>query len=310
MSRVDAAGLALKTGNALILKGGSEAFESNKCLAHILQKAVETCGLPSTAIQLVETTDREAVSILLKQRQYIDVVIPRGGAGLIQFVVNHSAVPALRPAPGIVMYILINTGKSPWALILFSTPRPNVLPYAMPWRRCWFIKISQQNSCRLWQKSSGKNLWSSGAANALAPFSKKRCPPTEEDWSTEYLDLIMAVKIVDSLDEAMAHIAKYGSGHSEAIITENYTRAKKFMDGVDAAAVYVNASTRFTDGNEFGFGAESASVPRNCMQEAPWGWKPLLRKNMSFTVRGRYVVDIMKKIGIMGGTFDRYILVI
>ena len=272
---VDAAGLALKTGNPLILKGGSEAFESNKCLAHILQKAVETCGLPSTAIQLVETTDREAVSILLKQRQYIDVVIPRGGAGLIQFVVNHSAVPAIETGTGNCHVYIDKYGEIPMGVnIVFNakTQRPavcNAMETLLVHK-----DIAAEFLPALAEKLREKPVELRGCQRTCA-ILKEAVPATEEDWSTEYLDLIMAVKIVDSLDEAMAHIAKYGSGHSEAIITENYTRAKKFMDGVDAAAVYVNASTRFTDGNEFGFGAEIGISTQKLHARGPMGLEAL-----------------------------------
>ncbi len=272
---VDAAGLAFKTGNALILKGGSEAFESNKCLAHILQKAVKTCGMPSSAIQLVETTDREAVSILLKQRQYVDVVIPRGGAGLIQFVVNNSSIPAIETGVGNCHVYIDKYAEIPMGVnIVFNakTQRPavcNAMETLLVHK-----DIAAEFLLALAEKLKEKPVELHGCQRTCT-ILKEAKPATEEDWSTEYLDLIMAVKIVDSLEDAMAHIKKYGTGHSEAIVTENYTRAKAFTDGVDAAAVYVNASTRFTDGNEFGFGAEIGISTQKLHARGPMGLEAL-----------------------------------
>ncbi|MEG2658305.1 MAG: glutamate-5-semialdehyde dehydrogenase [Clostridiales bacterium] len=272
---VDAAGLALKTGNALILKGGSEAFASNQCLTEILRDAIGEVGLPKDAIQFVATTDREAVGLLLQLREYIDVVIPRGGAGLIQFVVKNSAIPAIETGTGNChVYIDTSADLKMGANIVFNakTQRPavcNAMETLLVHKdvSSEFFKVLQEKlkekpveirgckrTCSLWQ-------------NAILA--------TEEDWATEFLDLILAVKIVDSMDDAMEHIRKYGSGHSEAIITENYTNAQRFLNTVDSAAVYVNASTRFTDGNEFGFGAEIGISTQKLHARGPMGLNAL-----------------------------------
>ncbi|MEG0874543.1 MAG: glutamate-5-semialdehyde dehydrogenase [Clostridiales bacterium] len=272
---VDAAGLALKTGNALILKGGSEAFASNQCLTEILRDAIGEVGLPKDAIQFVATTDREAVGLLLQLREYIDVVIPRGGAGLIQFVVKNSAIPAIETGTGNChVYIDTSADLKMGANIVFNakTQRPavcNAMETLLVHKdvSSEFFKVLQEKlkekpveirgckrTCSLWQ-------------NAILA--------TEEDWATEFLDLILAVKIVDSMDDAMEHIRKYGSGHSEAIITENYSNAQRFLNTVDSAAVYVNASTRFTDGNEFGFGAEIGISTQKLHARGPMGLNAL-----------------------------------
>ena len=252
----DAAGLCLKSGNAVILKGGSEAMESNKTVAAILAQAAEGAGIPSGSIQFIDTSDRQAVQDLIHMNGLVDVVIPRGGAGLIQAVVRNASVPVIETGAGVCHTYVDKDADVEMAMkIAFNAKvqRPSVcnametllvhkdiadkfLPMMLMMYNSYAVEIRGDE--------------------AVQEYSGQVHPATEEDWSTEYGDLRLSVKIVDSIEEAMAHIAKYGTGHSECIVTNNYQAAQLFQYTVDAAAVYVNASTRFTDGNEFGFGAE------------------------------------------------------
>lgn len=252
----DAAGLCLKSGNAVILKGGSEAMESNKTVTAILAQAAEGAGIPAGSIQFIDTSDRQAVQDLIHMNGLVDVVIPRGGAGLIQAVVRNASVPVIETGAGVCHTYVDKDADVEMAMkIAFNAKvqRPSVcnametllvhkdiadkfLPMMLMMYNSYAVEIRGDE--------------------AVQEYSGQVHPVTEEDWSTEYGDLRLSVKIVDSIEEAMAHIAKYGTGHSECIVTNNYQAAQLFQYTVDAAAVYVNASTRFTDGNEFGFGAE------------------------------------------------------
>lgn len=252
----DAAGLCLKSGNAVILKGGSEAMESNKTVAAILAQAAEGAGIPAGSIQFIDTSDRQAVQDLIHMNGLVDVVIPRGGAGLIQAVVRNASVPVIETGAGVCHTYVDKDADVEMAMkIAFNAKvqRPSV--------------CNAMETLLVHQDIADKFLpmmlmmYNSSAVEirgdeAVQEYSGQVHPATEEDWSTEYGDLRLSVKIVDSIEEAMAHIAKYGTGHSECIVTDNYQAAQLFQYTVDAAAVYVNASTRFTDGNEFGFGAE------------------------------------------------------
>lgn len=252
----DAAGLCLKSGNAVILKGGSEAMESNKTVAAILAQAAEGAGIPAGSIQFIDTSDRQAVQDLIHMNSLVDVVIPRGGAGLIQAVVRNASVPVIETGAGVCHTYVDKDADVEMAMkIAFNAKvqRPSV--------------CNAMESLLVHKDIADKFLpmmlmmYNSSAVEirgdeAVQEYSGQVHPATEEDWSTEYGDLRLSVKIVDSIEEAMAHIAKYGTGHSECIVTDNYQAAQLFQYTVDAAAVYVNASTRFTDGNEFGFGAE------------------------------------------------------
>ena len=252
----DAAGLCLKSGNAVILKGGSEAMESNKTVAAILAQAAEGAGIPAGSIQFIDTSDRQAVQDLIHMNGLVDVVIPRGGAGLIQAVVRNASVPVIETGAGVCHTYVDKDADVEMAMkIAFNAKvqRPSV--------------CNAMETLLVHKDIAGKFLpmmlmmYNSSAVEirgdeAVQEYSGQVHPATEEDWSTEYGDLRLSVKIVDSIEEAMAHIAKYGTGHSECIVTDNYQAAQLFQYTVDAAAVYVNASTRFTDGNEFGFGAE------------------------------------------------------
>ena len=252
----DAAGLCLKSGNAVILKGGSEAMESNKTVAAILAQAAEGAGIPAGSIQFIDTSDRQAVQELIHMNGLVDVVIPRGGAGLIQAVVRNASVPVIETGAGVCHTYVDKDADVEMAMkIAFNAKvqRPSVCNAMETLLVHKDIADKFLPMMLMMYNSSAVEI---RGDEAVQEYSGQVHPATEEDWSTEYGDLRLSVKIVDSIEEAMAHIAKYGTGHSECIVTDNYQAAQLFQYTVDAAAVYVNASTRFTDGNEFGFGAE------------------------------------------------------
>ncbi|MBQ4092587.1 MAG: glutamate-5-semialdehyde dehydrogenase [Firmicutes bacterium] len=267
----DAAGLCLKTGNAVILKGGSEAYYSNLAVVKVLREALSEQGLAEDLLQFVESTDREAVSVLLKMRDYVDVVIPRGGAGLIRFVVENATIPSIETGTGNChVYIDKDADLDMGVNIIFNakTQRPAVCNAAET------LLVHKDIAAAFLPKAaaklSEKNVEIRGCEGTCA-ILPDAVAATEEDWETEFLDYILAVKVVDSMEDAMSHIARYSSGHSEAIITENYSASRVFTETVDAAAVYVNASTRFTDGNEFGFGAEIGISTQKLHARGPMG---------------------------------------
>lgn len=252
----DAIGLCLKSGNAVVLKGGSEAMQSNMAVAGVLTEAAEAAGIPQGAIQFIDTADRAAVTALIKLNDFVDVVIPRGGAGLIKAVVQNATVPVIETGSG-VCHTYVDAAAD----------------CAMARKIAFNAKVQRPSVCNAMETLlvhkdvAGKFLpqmldeyFKAGVTvfgcQATQEFDERVQPATEEDWATEYGDLRLSVKIVEDIDEALEHIAKYGTKHSECIVTEDYNAARKFQDCVDAAAVYVNASTRFTDGFEFGFGAE------------------------------------------------------
>lgn len=252
----DAAGLCLKSGNAVILKGGSEAMESNKTVAAILAQAAEGAGIPAGSIQFIDTSDRQAVQDLIHMNGLVDVVIPRGGAGLIQAVVRNASVPVIETGAGVCHTYVDKDADVEMAMkIAFNAKvqRPSVCNAMETLLVHKDIADKFLPMMLMMYNSSAVEI---RGDEAVQEYSGQVHPATEEDWSTEYGDLRLSVKIVDSIEEAMAHIAQYGTGHSECIVTNNYQAAQLFQYTVDAAAVYVNASTRFTDGNEFGFGAE------------------------------------------------------
>lgn len=252
----DAAGLCLKSGNAVILKGGSEAMESNKTVAAILAQAAEGAGIPAGSIQFIDTSDRQAVQDLIHMNGLVDVVIPRGGAGLIQAVVRNASVPVIETGAGVCHTYVDKDANVEMAMkIAFNAKvqRPSVCNAMETLLVHKDIADKFLPMMLMMYNSSAVEI---RGDKAVQEYSGQVHPATEEDWSTEYGDLRLSVKIVDSIEDAMAHIAKYGTGHSECIVTDNYQAAQLFQYTVDAAAVYVNASTRFTDGNEFGFGAE------------------------------------------------------
>ena len=267
----DAAGLCLKSGNAVILKGGSEAMESNKTVAAILAQAAEGEGIPADSIQFIDTSDRQAVQDLIHMNGLVDVVIPRGGAGLIQAVVRNASVPVIETGEGVCHTYVDKDADVEMAMkIAFNAKvqRPSVCNAMETLLVHKDIADKFLPMMLMMYNSSAVEICGD---EAVQEYSGQVHPVTEEDWSTEYGDLRLSVKIVDSIEEAMAHIAKYGTGHSECIVTNNYQAAQLFQYTVDAAAVYVNASTRFTDGNEFGFGAEIGISTQKLHARGPMG---------------------------------------
>lgn len=252
----DAAGLCLKSGNAVVLKGGSEAMESNKAVAGVLSEAATAAGMPEGAIQFIDTSDRQAVQDLIHLNGLVDVIIPRGGAGLIKMVVMNATVPVIETGAGVChTYVDASADVEMAVKIAYNAKvqRPSVCN-AME-TLLVHKAIADKFMPAMLAKYAEAGVEIRGD-EGVQSFAKAVVPVTEEDWATEYGDLRLSVKLVDSIEEAMEHIARFGTGHSECIVTNDYSQAQLFQKTVDAAAVYVNASTRFTDGNEFGFGAE------------------------------------------------------
>jgi glutamate-5-semialdehyde dehydrogenase len=271
----DAASLCLKSGNAVILRGGSEAIRSNRAIADVLSRAAVAAGIPKGAIELIETTDRAAVLEMLRMDRYIDVIIPRGGPELIDFVVQNATVPTIETGAG-NCHIYVDEGAD----------------YDKAIEIIHNAKVQRPAVCN----AAEKLLVNGAIAEEFLPLVVKRLreagviirgcektmrivpdaePAMEEDWDKEYLDLIIGVKVVDSIDDAIEHINRYGTGHSEAIITESYANAMRFLDEVDSSAVYVNASTRFTDGGQFGLGSEIGISTQKLHARGPMGVKEL-----------------------------------
>ena len=272
---VDAAALCLKSGNVVILRGGSEALESNKVLARVIAEAAEKSGLPSGCIQLITETNREWVQQLMRLNDYVDVIIPRGGAGLIQAVVQNATVPVIQTGTGMCHAFIDREADYQKAIpivINAKTQNPGVC-------NALETMLVEEGIAKEFLPLIGEELKKLQVEIKGCP---KTCeilpyavPAVEEDWVTEHLDLILSVKVVPGLDGALDHIYKYSTKHSETIITENYTRAQRFLREIDAAAVYVNASTRFTDGGRFGFGAEIGISTQKLHARGPMGLKEL-----------------------------------
>lgn len=267
----DAAALCLKSGNTVILRGGKEAINSNKTIAKVMRQAVKEAGMPEDVIQLVEDTSRESANELMKMNEYVDVLIPRGGAGLIQAVVKNATVPVIETGVGNChIYIDKNADLKKAVDIVFNakTSRPSVCNAAES--LLIHKDIAKEALVAIKNKLDEKDVILVGDSKArkIIPDMEKA---TDADWATEYLDYKMSVKIVDSVEEAIDHIYKYSTGHSECIVTENAGTAEKFMNQVDSAAVYLNASTRFTDGGEFGFGAEIGISTQKLHARGPIG---------------------------------------
>ena len=272
---VDAASLCIKSGNAVILRGGSEAVNSNIALVKSLRKALVSAGLPEDSISIIEDTSRETAARFMKLNEYIDVLIPRGGAGLIKSAIENSTIPVIQTGTGNCHVYVDSYGDLNMAERIILN-----------------AKISSPGVCNAEEKllvhkdvadefipRIVKSLTESGVEVRGCEMTLKLSgdikPAEDIDWYTEYLDYIIAVKVVDSIDEAIEHINKYGTKHSEAIVTDNYSNSRKFMAEVDAAAVYINASTRFTDGNEFGLGAEIGISTQKLHARGPMGLKEL-----------------------------------
>ncbi len=273
---VDAAALCLKSGNAVILRGGKEAFHSNRALTAVMRDALEAAGLPRDCVALVSDTDRRSAQELMDLTEYLDVLIPRGGAGLIKSVVEHARVPVIQTGVGVChVYVDGEADLDMAARILYNAKcsRPSVCNAA----ECLLVDraVARDFLPMAWQLLEGKQVELRGCPitrEILGDFVK---PAVPEDWDTEFGDYILAVKVVSGFDEAVEFIAAHGTGHSEAIVTRNYFTAQRFLDQVDAAAVYVNASTRFTDGFEFGLGAEIGISTQKMHARGPMGLEEL-----------------------------------
>lgn len=268
---VDAAALCMKTGNAVILRGGKEAFHTNECLVNLLRDALTEVNLPADAVELVTVTDRAAVSDLLRQREYIDVVIPRGGAGLIKRIVEESRIPVIETGSGVVhVYVDKDCDEAKIVPIVVNAKvqRPSVCNSAetLLIHEAVAPKLLPIIADALMAKQV--ELRGDEASRAIVKDIKAA---EESAWSTEYNDLIMNVKVVPSVEAAIAHINHYGTKHSECIITENKEAAQAFLQQVDASTVYVNVSTRFTDGFEFGLGAEIGISTQKLHARGPMG---------------------------------------
>ena len=252
----DAAALCLKSGNTVILRGGKEAINSNRIIAKTMREAVKKSGLSEDVIQLVEDTSRESANALMQMNEYVDVLIPRGGAGLIQAVVKNATVPVIETGVGNCHIYIDKDANVDMAADIVYNAKTNRVSVCNAAESLLIHKdIAKEALPKIKAKLDEKSVELFGDEEAV-DIAKGIEKATERDWGTEYLDYKMSVKIVNSLDEAVDHIYKYSTGHSECIVTENKEAAEEFLNKVDSAAVYVNTSTRFTDGGEFGFGAE------------------------------------------------------
>ncbi len=281
----DAAVLCLKSGNAVILRGGKEAINSNKCITAVMQDAIESAGLDRNSVQLIEDTSRQSSIELMELTEYLDVLIPRGGKGLIRAVVENAKVPVIETGAGNChTYVDASADINMAAEIIYNakTSRPSV---------CNAIEtilvhedIADKALPVIKARLDEKNVELRGCEKTIAILGSSVKPACESDWETEYGDYILAVKVVSSFDEAVAHIAKYSTGHSECIVTSDYKNAKRFTAVVDAAAVYVNASTRFTDGGMFGLGAEIGISTQKLHTRGPMGLNELT--SVKFIIEG------------------------
>lgn len=281
----DAAALCLKAGSAVILRGGKEAINSNKAIAEIMRDAINGAGLPRDCVSLVKDTTRQSATELMQLSDYLDVLIPRGGAGLIKSVVENAKVPVIETGVGNChVYVDKSADVDMAKSIIFNakTSRPSV---------CNAIEtvlvhkdIAEKALPEIKAELDKMNVEIRGCGRTRAILGDSVVPATENDYAIEFLDYILAVKVVDSLDDALAHIAKYSTGHSESIITSDYESANKFTACVDSAAVYVNASTRFTDGGEFGLGAEIGISTQKLHARGPMGLNELT--SSKFIIRG------------------------
>ncbi|MEE3403121.1 MAG: glutamate-5-semialdehyde dehydrogenase, partial [Acutalibacteraceae bacterium] len=282
---VDAAVLCLKSGNAVILRGGKEAINSNKCLTAIMQEAIESVGLDRNCVQLIQDTSRQSSVELMELTEYLDVLIPRGGKGLIQAVVQNAKVPVIETGAGNCHVFVDKSADIDMAAnIIYNakTSRPSV---------CNAIEtilvhenIAEKALPVIKARLDEKNVELRGCEKTRAILGDSVKPAAESDWETEYGDYILAVKVVSSLEEATEHIAKYSTGHSECIVTKDYNNARKFTATVDSAAVYVNVSTRFTDGGMFGLGAEIGISTQKLHARGPMGLNELT--SMKFIIEG------------------------
>ena len=282
---VDAAALCLKSGNAVILRGGKEAFNSNKKLVEIMRKAVENAGFNADIIQLVGDTSREVATMMMKANGYIDVLIPRGGAGLIRSVVENATVPVIETGTGNCHIFIDETADMDMAVSITDngkTQRPSVCNAL---ESCLVHKSVAEKFLPLMKaKLDEHNVEIRGCEETARILGDCVVPVTDDDFNTEFLDYIISVKVVENVDEAISHIQKYSTGHSECIITKNLENAEKFQSMIDSAAVYVNCSTRFTDGEEFGLGAEIGISTQKLHARGPMGLRELT--TIKFLING------------------------
>ncbi|MGM0451575.1 MAG: glutamate-5-semialdehyde dehydrogenase [Thermodesulfobacteriota bacterium] len=281
---IDAAGLCIKSGNAVILRGGSEALASNRALAQLISEALDDAGLPPKAVQIVPVAEREAVTYLLQQQDAVDLIIPRGGEGLIRYVAENSSIPVLKHYKG-VCHVYVDDGAdlSMAADICLNAKvqRPGVC-------NAMETLLIHRNMAETFLPEMAQQFFEAGVALRGCEQTQKLVPEavaaTKDDWSEEYLDLILSVKVVDDMAAAMDHIARYGSRHTEAIVTADYQRARRFLQRVDSSVVLVNASTRFNDGGQLGLGAEMGISTSKLHAFGPMGLAELT--TTKFVVRG------------------------
>ena len=271
----DAFGLCFKTGNVVILRGGSDAISSNMAITKVIRDGLRKEGLPEDAVLLIEDTDRAAVTEMMHMNEYIDVLIPRGGKGLISTVVNHSTVPVIETGTGNCHIYVDEYADIDMAVSIIDNAKTQRMGVC---NACESLviheNIAKEAVPAIYQALTQKQVEIRGDEKACALQSGIK-KAAEEDWGEEYLDAVISMKIVKNLDEAIRHINHYNTGHSESIITKDYANAMRFLDEIDAAAVYVNASTRFTDGNEFGFGAEIGISTQKLHARGPMGLEAL-----------------------------------
>ena len=271
----DAFGLCFKSGNAVILKGGSDAMESNKAIVVQIREGLKSAGLPEDAVQLIESTDREVTRQFMRLNDYLDVLIPRGSAGLIRSVVENSTVPVIETGTGNCHIFVDESANLDMALNIIFNAKTQRIGVCNACESLVVHRAVAEEFLPLLKARLDEKQVEIRADKEACALVDGFVPATEEDWGREYLDYILSLKLVDSIDEAIAHINRYNTKHSEAIITSNYANAQRFLNEIDAAAVYVNASTRFTDGFEFGFGAEIGISTQKLHARGPMGLKEL-----------------------------------
>ena len=271
----DAFGLCFKSGNAVILKGGSDALESNKAIVVQIREGLKSAGLPEDAVQLIESTDREVTRQFMRLNDYLDVLIPRGSAGLIRSVVENSTVPVIGTGTGNCHIFVDESADLDMALNIIFNAKTQRIGVCNACESLVVHRAVAEELLPLLKARLDEKQVEIRADKEACALVDGFVPAAEEDWGREYLDYILSLKLVDSIDEAIAHINRYNTKHSEAIITSDYANAQRFLNEIDAAAVYVNASTRFTDGFEFGFGAEIGISTQKLHARGPMGLKEL-----------------------------------
>lgn len=281
----DAAALCLKAGNCVILRGGKEAINSNKAIVEIMRNAIELAGLPKDCINLVEDTTRQSSIELMGLTDYLDVLIPRGGAGLIRAVVENAKVPVIETGVGNChAYVDCSADIEMAKNIIFNAKTSRVSVCNALETMLIHKNIADKALPVIFDALKTKNVEIRGCEKTVAILKNEVKPAVDEDYATEFLDYILAVKVVDSIDDAIDHISKYSSGHSEVIITESYKNAERFLNEIDSSAVYVNASTRFTDGGQFGLGAEIGISTQKLHARGPMGLENLV--STKYIIRG------------------------